>query len=169
MVTLLLLIVNAKHFGTQSRPFITKGMGCCANASQFYIRSCPILLTDLWLVMAPSNFHFFVPLKHLAGKRFATHANMKQAVPSWLQTLGTNLYYSGTIALMLQWNKCFKRHRWLQESPMCISAIHVPHTVHIEVRIKLLASECLLPYFLEHTGICTACNTLQLRKLVQAS
>jgi hypothetical protein len=53
MVTLLLLSVNVEHFRGYGRPFTTKGMGCCANASQFcMIRLCPILLTDLWLVKA---------------------------------------------------------------------------------------------------------------------
>ena len=38
--------------------------------------------------MLSSDFNLFGPLKkHLAGKRFATDADVKQAVTSWLSTL----------------------------------------------------------------------------------
>jgi hypothetical protein len=40
------------------------------------------------LVCPLSNFHLFSPFKeYLAGKRYATDPNVKQAITSWLQTL----------------------------------------------------------------------------------
>jgi len=46
--------------------------------------------------MLPSDFNLFGPLKkHLAGKRFATDANVKQAVTSWLSTPNTYFFYTG--------------------------------------------------------------------------
>jgi hypothetical protein len=42
--------------------------------------------------LASSNFHLLGPLKkHLASMRFATDADVKQAVTSWLQTTDTDL------------------------------------------------------------------------------
>ena len=50
----------------------------------------------LQLVCLPlSNFQLFSPLKeYLAGKRYATNPNVKQAVTSWLQTLDTVFFYA---------------------------------------------------------------------------
>lgn len=46
------------------------------------------------LYLAPSDFHLSGLLKkHLDGKRFATDANMKQAVTSSLETLDTVSFY----------------------------------------------------------------------------
>jgi hypothetical protein len=44
--------------------------------------------------------------KHLAGKRFAADAKVKQAVASWLQALDTNLYYDGMQALVPRYDRC---------------------------------------------------------------
>jgi hypothetical protein len=55
--------------------------------------------------MMPRDFHPVLPIKELLDdKRFVTDANVKQAVTSWLQMLGTNFikpgykpwYYGGT-------------------------------------------------------------------------
>jgi hypothetical protein len=51
--------------------------------------------------MLPSGFNLLGPLKkHLAGKRFATDADMKKAVTSWLSTLDTYFFYAGIQALV---------------------------------------------------------------------
>jgi hypothetical protein len=42
-----------------------------------------------------SDFHLFGPLeKHLSGKRFATDADVKQAVISWLHVLDADFVYT---------------------------------------------------------------------------
>ena len=54
----------------------------------------------------PSDSRLFGPHnKKLAGKRFVTDADVKQAVTSWLQTLDTDMFYAGVRALVLrrQW------------------------------------------------------------------
>lgn len=54
----------------------------------------------------PSNVHLCGPLKnYLAGKRFATDADVKQAVTCCLQTLDTDLFYAVTQTLVLRWGK----------------------------------------------------------------
>jgi len=45
--------------------------------------------------------------KHPADKRFAKHANVKQAVTSWLQTIDTNFFYAKIQALVPRWDKRF--------------------------------------------------------------
>jgi hypothetical protein len=51
--------------------------------------------------MEPTDFHLFGLLKkHLAGKQFATDANVKQAVTSRLQLLDTNFFYTGIQACL---------------------------------------------------------------------
>jgi hypothetical protein len=44
--------------------------------------------------------------KHLAGKLFATDADMKQAVTSWLQILDARFFYTGIQGLVLWWVRC---------------------------------------------------------------
>jgi len=59
-------------------------------------------LTSGWQ-KGPGDFHLFGHLKmHLAGKRFATDAELNSAVPSRLQTLDTDFYE----ALVPRWDKC---------------------------------------------------------------
>ena len=56
--------------------------------------------------MLPSDFNLFGPLKkHLAGKRFATDADVKQAVTSWLSILNTYFFYTGIQALVSLWDR----------------------------------------------------------------
>ena len=47
------------------------------------------------------DFHMF--RLHLAGSRFATDANMKQAVNSWLQMLDTDIIYNATLAFLSEY------------------------------------------------------------------
>jgi hypothetical protein len=55
----------------------------------------------------PTNCHIFGPhKKHLADKWFASDANVKQAVSSFLQTLDMNFFYAGIQALVAQQEKC---------------------------------------------------------------
>jgi hypothetical protein len=53
------------------------------------------------------SFYFFGSRrKHLAGKHFATDADVKQAVTYWLQTLDTDVLHAEIQVLMLRWDKC---------------------------------------------------------------
>jgi hypothetical protein len=55
------------------------------------IKDHPSYSTDF----APGHMHLFKPLKkQLADKRFATDAEVKQAVTSWTQTLDTEFLYA---------------------------------------------------------------------------
>jgi len=40
---------------------------------------------------------------HMAGKRFVTDSDVKQAVTSWQQTFYTDLSYAGRQALVVGW------------------------------------------------------------------
>jgi len=56
----------------------------------------------------PSNIHLCGPPKnYLPGKRFATDADVKQAVTCWPQILDTDLFYTVTQTLFLRWGKFF--------------------------------------------------------------
>jgi len=144
-------------------------MACCLSQKtlvdiprhHYFVWSCQAqnCQLDLWPVMvlwlggygpsdpASSYFHLFGPLeKHLAGKHFATEANMKCPVTFWLQTLDTNLSmtgckpsHSGTNSCMSLVSKCISHDYHLL--PMC--------HVHNEVWTNFLASKCLLPCFLK--------------------
>jgi len=46
--------------------------------------------------------------KHLAGKRFITEADVKQAVTSWLQAVEKTFFCAGLEALVLPRGKCLK-------------------------------------------------------------
>lgn len=94
--------------------------------------------------LMPSDFHYCGHLKqHLAGKKFATHANMKQGVTFWLQTLHTDFFYRDT-SLREKVGKCWNisGDRWKYE-------VHHPLLMHHQVRIKFSASQCLLSPFLK--------------------
>jgi len=57
--------------------------------------------------LAPRAFHYFGPLKtKLVGKRFATDTEVKQAVTSWLQTIGTDLWYVGETSFGVRSDQC---------------------------------------------------------------
>jgi hypothetical protein len=50
--------------------------------------------------LTPNDFYLFGPLtKYLAGKVFATDADMKQAVTSWLQKLDKDFFMLGYMPL----------------------------------------------------------------------
>jgi len=54
--------------------------------------------------LAPSDFHLSgLPKKHLDGERFATDANMKQAVMSWLETLFPSIAEIQSLVSQLDW------------------------------------------------------------------
>jgi hypothetical protein len=54
--------------------------------------------------LTPSDFYCCGHLKqHLAGKKFATCANMKQGVTVWLQTLHTDFFCAGIQASERWW------------------------------------------------------------------
>ena len=44
-------------------------------------------------------------IKHMAGKKFVTDADLKEAVTSRPQTLGTDIFYCGIQALAPRWNE----------------------------------------------------------------
>jgi hypothetical protein len=44
-------------------------------------------------------------VEHFVGKRFATHADLKQPLTSWLQTLHTDSFHAGSQPLVKWWNK----------------------------------------------------------------
>jgi len=71
--------------------------------------------------MGPSDFRIFWPRKkHLAGKRFATDAEVKQAV-TCVPTLSTYLFY----ALVPRWDKCLNANGDKAEVWCVPCAIHV--------------------------------------------
>jgi hypothetical protein len=56
--------------------------------------------------LAHSDLHLVGPLqKQLDGKQFATDADVKQAVASWLQTLHTDFFYAEKQPLVPQCEK----------------------------------------------------------------
>jgi len=69
----------------------------------YLLATVPQLITSPLGSMGPIDFHLFRLLKkHKASKNFATDTNMKQAVPSWLQTPETDFFYARTQVLMPQ-------------------------------------------------------------------
>jgi hypothetical protein len=107
------------------------------------------------------NFFIFFgrQKKHLASRRFATDADIMQAVTSWLQALDTAFLYCGTQALVPLWNKCLNVSGDYVES----GVYHLLLMCHlyIKVRIKFLAGKCLkfyifklLMYAYMHTHTC---------------
>jgi len=54
--------------------------------------------------LMPCDFNFCGHLKQqIAGKKFATHADMRQVVTFWLQTLHTDFFYAGIQASERKW------------------------------------------------------------------
>ena len=91
-------------------------------------------------------FHFFGPLKkHLAGRRFAADADVRQAVNCWEDTVHkffTRRYINfATVGKMLMSVVTTSRSGVYRVLPMC--------HVHTEDTIVFSASECLLPHFLK--------------------
>jgi hypothetical protein len=57
--------------------------------------------------LVPSDFHLLAPVKqHLCGRRFATEAEVTQALSYWLQKLGIDFFRAGTLALAPRKDKC---------------------------------------------------------------
>jgi hypothetical protein len=63
----------------------------------------------LWTVLPPVSLcraQWFSPLqKHLASKRFAADATVKQAVTSWPQTPDTDFFYTGIQGMVPRWHR----------------------------------------------------------------
>ncbi|GBM03122.1 Mariner Mos1 transposase [Araneus ventricosus] len=61
--------------------------------------------------LAPSDFHFFGPLKkYLAGRHFRTDAEVQEAVVKWLHDLDPDFFYADFDRLVYRWHKCFNNH-----------------------------------------------------------
>ena len=77
---------DGKHWVTG--PHTANGTSSRSQRYDFQVMDHPTHSPDL----ASSNFHLLGPLKkHPASMRFATDADVKQAVTSWIQTADTNL------------------------------------------------------------------------------
>jgi hypothetical protein len=64
----------------------------------------PYSQPDLTGFGPPGDVRLLILLKkHLAGRRFATDADVKQAVTSWQQTLDINFFYAGIQAVVSWW------------------------------------------------------------------
>jgi hypothetical protein len=77
--------------------------------------------------LTPSYFHLTGPLKkHPTGNWYATDADVKQAVTSWIQTSDTNLFHAGIQVLVPQCGQVLKCYQWL-----CGHLLHSHHLLHI--------------------------------------
>jgi hypothetical protein len=76
----------------------------------------------------PRDFYLFGPIKkHLADKRLTTDADIKQAVPSWLQTLYTDFSCAETQVFFPLWDKRLADGDYTEV--WCVpSAIQIPCT-----------------------------------------
>ena len=65
-----------------------------------------IYLKNNWVLFIFKDVRFPWVTLYLAGRRFATDADVKRAAPSWLQTLDADFIYAEIQALATQWEKC---------------------------------------------------------------
>jgi hypothetical protein len=85
---------------------------------------------ELGTRMNTRNHHLNGPhKKYLAGKEFAADTDMKQAVTSCLQTLGTVFLYTGIQVLVPRWDKRLNVNSTYTEvscvsSPTYMSCVH---------------------------------------------
>jgi hypothetical protein len=77
-----------------------------------------------------------------------------QAVTSWLQMLNTNFLYVMMQALLLWWGRFLVV---TVQVSLVYLLLHLCH-IYVAVRIKLLASEYLLFYFLKCLCILLVCS-----------
>jgi len=97
------------------------------------------------LIFTPGDFNPSAAIqKHVVGNQFATDSNMKQAVICWLESLDTDIFYTTVQAFSPQCDKCSNVNGDSVES----GVYHLLHMYH-RSQNKVLASECLLPYFLK--------------------
>ena len=95
--------------------------------------------------MGPIDSYLFGPRKkHPGGKKFATDADVKQAVTS-LQTFDTDFFYIGMQALVTAVWQVVSVVTALRSGVYRL--LRMRH-VQAEVRIVLSALECLLQYWL---------------------
>ena len=98
--------------------------------------------------MWPSDFDPFGLLKKgLTGKRFATDVDVRQAVTFWLQTRDIDFFLRQYTSLGATLGQMLKFQWWLRVGG--VYDMPPRYVLCIEVRIKIWASECLLPYFLD--------------------
>jgi hypothetical protein len=80
-----------------------------ANQPRDWLLSCHWKVLDCLSYgpsLVPSDFYLFGLFKKpFSGKTFATDANMKQAVTSWLRKLDTDLHYTKMQALLPRWDR----------------------------------------------------------------
>ena len=86
-------------------------------------------------------------LKHIAGKRFVTDADVKRAVISCLMTIDTDFFYAGIHNLVQRWDKS------LYVSDDYFGVWCVPSATHVlcvdQGQNKILDVRVFLPYFSE--------------------
>jgi hypothetical protein len=103
----------------------------------------------------PTETHWFPSLlTPFRQQAISTDAELWQSVTSWIKTVEIGCFKSEIQALVLRWNKC------LHVNGVYVPVRSVPSSTFVWCthRIKLLASECLLPYLLEHPTSCVGSN-----------
>ena len=99
---------------------------------------------------ALSLYFFGTRRKHLAGKHFATDADVKQAVTYWLPTLDTDFLHTGIQVLMSWWDKCINfRGDYVEVClPMCHVYVEAAWSRREGVFTLLSKLLCVLTYLL---------------------
>jgi hypothetical protein len=86
---------------------------------------------------------------YVGGKRFATDADVNQAVTSWLQTLDTNSFHVGIQTFVPRTDECLNINGGYVEVSRVSSDAHVSCMLHIHVRLNVCASGRVWPYLFE--------------------
>jgi hypothetical protein len=122
-------------------PRLVIRLWCCA----WEVMDCAYHSFDL----SPSDFHLCGACKkHVSVKKFATDARVRQAV-TFLTLIVFTLCHSGEML------KC---HFWLLHKRYYMYHLLPMYCVYMDERIKLLASEHLLPDLLKLIGMCDLSN-----------
>jgi hypothetical protein len=97
------------------------------------------------LIFTPGDFNPSGAIqKHLVCNQLATDSDTKQAVICWLQSIDSDIFYITVQASSPQCDKCSNVNGDSVES----GVYHLLHMYH-RSQNNVLASECLLPYFLK--------------------
>ncbi|GFN98134.1 histone-lysine N-methyltransferase SETMAR [Plakobranchus ocellatus] len=84
------------------RPIIQQTLhsnGCSATVGKFF------------LILAPSDFHLFGPLKrHLGGMAFETEDDLISELRNWFHNLDVDFFRVGINSLLSRWQKCIDLH-----------------------------------------------------------
>lgn len=103
----------------------------------------------------PFESHWFPSLlTPLCQQAIATDAEVWQSLTSWIKTVEIGCFKGEIQALVLWWNKCLHVNS-VYPPVRCVPSSIFVWCTH---RIKLLASECLIPYLLEHPSSCVDSN-----------